>query len=81
MPTMKGNKIMTYRSIYLLNFSKLSLFFIVKWRKILETNQEMIVKIGDGNIRIGHLTQMGKLNDIFEIGNRYRIRENKKTKV
>ncbi len=40
----------------------------------------MIVKIGDGNIRIGHLTQMGKLNDIFEIGNSYRIRENKKTK-
>lgn len=46
----------------------------------METNQEMIVKIGDGNIRIGHLTQMGKLNDIFEIGNSYRIRENKKTK-
>ncbi len=46
----------------------------------METNQEMIVKIGDGNIIIGHLTQMGKLNDIFEIGNRYIIRENKKTK-
>jgi hypothetical protein len=46
----------------------------------MDTNQDMIVKIGGGNIKIGHLTQMGKLNDIFEIGNRYRLREGKKKK-
>jgi len=47
----------------------------------MDTNQDMIVKIGGGNIKIGHLTQMGKLNDIFEIGNKYRLRENKKKKT
>jgi len=46
----------------------------------MQTNQDMKVKIGNGLIKIGHLTQMGKLNDIFEIGNDYRIKENKKPK-
>ena len=47
----------------------------------MDTNQDMLVKIGDGKIKIGHLTQMGKLNDIFEIGNKYRLCENKKKKT
>jgi hypothetical protein len=47
----------------------------------MNTNQDMLVKIGNGNIKIGHLTQMGKLNDIFEIGNKYRVSDNKKEKT
>lgn len=47
----------------------------------MDTNQDMLVKIGNGNIRIGHLTQMGNLNDIFKMGNEYRISDNKKKKT
>ena len=37
------------------------------------TNQMMSVQIGkDHTVKIGHLTQMGKLNDILEVGNSYR---------
>ncbi|MBE8232442.1 MAG: DNA-binding protein [Endozoicomonadaceae bacterium] len=47
----------------------------------MDTNQDMTVRIGNGNIKIGHLTQMGKLNDIFNIGNEYRLRDHKKKKT
>jgi hypothetical protein len=40
--------------------------------------KDMIVKMRRGNIKIGHLTQLGKRNDIFEIANRYRLRKGKK---
>ena len=37
------------------------------------TNQMMSVQIGkEHTVKIGHLTQMGKLNDVLEIGNSYR---------
>jgi len=39
----------------------------------MKTNQEMIVNIGNNHtITIGHLTKMGRLSDIFAIGNSYR---------
>jgi hypothetical protein len=39
----------------------------------MKTNQEMVVNIGDNHtITIGHLTKMGKLNDVLSIGNSYR---------
>jgi len=39
----------------------------------MKTNQEMVVNIGDNHtITIGHLTKMGKLNDVLLIGNSYR---------
>jgi hypothetical protein len=48
--------------------------------KKLKTNQMMTIQIGNGQVTIGHKTEMGKLNDVFEIGNCYRIAENKKPK-
>jgi len=44
--------------------------------KKLKTNQMMTIQIGNGQVTIGHKTEMGKLNDVLEIGNRYRT-ENK----
>jgi len=42
----------------------------------MKTNQEMIVNIGNNHtITIGHLTKMGRLSDIFAIGNSYRESE------
>ena len=42
----------------------------------MKTNQEMIVHIGNNyTIKIGHLTKMGKLLDVFAIGNNYRESE------
>jgi hypothetical protein len=39
----------------------------------MKTNQEMTVHIGNNyTIKIGHLTKMGKLSDVFTIGNNYR---------
>jgi hypothetical protein len=39
----------------------------------MKTNQMMTVKIGNlGSVQIGHLTNIGKLNDVLEIGNLYR---------
>ncbi len=39
----------------------------------MKTNQLMTVQIGqEHTVQIGHLTQMGSLNDVFAIGNAYR---------
>ncbi len=39
----------------------------------MKTNQEMMVNIGNNHtIKIGHLTKMGRLSDVFAIGNSYR---------
>jgi hypothetical protein len=39
------------------------------------TNQMMSVQIGkDHTVKIGHLTQVGKLNDVLLIGNSYRVK-------
>ena len=39
----------------------------------MKTNQMMSVQIGkDHTVKIGHLTKMGKLNDVLAIGNSYR---------
>jgi len=51
--------------------------YYLKKRIHMKTNQEMMVNIGNNHtIKIGHLTKMGRLSDIFAIGNSYR--ENKK---
>ncbi len=35
----------------------------------MKTNQEMMVNIGNNHtIKIGHLTKMGRLSDVFAIG-------------
>jgi hypothetical protein len=45
------------------------------------TNQIMTIQIGkEFTVKIGHKTEMGKLNDIFTIGNSYREAEGKKAK-
>ena len=45
-------------------------------REKMKTNQEMLVNIGNSHtIKIGHLTRMGKLSDVFAIGNSYRKSE------
>ncbi|RKZ39702.1 MAG: DNA-binding protein [Gammaproteobacteria bacterium] len=47
----------------------------------MKTNQEMVVNIGDNHtITIGHLTKMGKLNDVLLIGNSYRRNKGLKEK-
>jgi hypothetical protein len=39
----------------------------------MNTNQMMTIQIGKNyTVQIGHLTKMGKLNDVLEIGNAYR---------
>jgi hypothetical protein len=46
----------------------------------MKTNQMMTVKVGEfGTFEIGHLTKMGKLNDVFEIGNIYRLNRGLRT--
>jgi len=48
----------------------------------MKTNQMMSVQIGkDHIVKIGHLTKMGSLNNIFTIGNSYREEEGKKPKT
>jgi len=43
----------------------------------MKTNQEMMVNIGNNHtIKIGHLTKMGRLSDVFAIGNSYRENQN-----
>jgi predicted DNA-binding ArsR family transcriptional regulator len=40
----------------------------------LKTNQVMNIRIGENySVQIGHLTKMGKLNDVLKIGNIYRV--------
>ncbi len=47
----------------------------------MKTNQMMEVNIGKfGNVMIGHLTQMGKLNEILDIGNSIREQKGLKAK-
>ncbi len=42
----------------------------------MKTNQDMIVNIGNNHtIKIGHLNRIGRLSDIFTIGNIYRLSE------
>jgi hypothetical protein len=39
----------------------------------MNTDQKMTIQIGKNHtVKIGHLSQMGKLNDVLEIGNEYR---------
>jgi hypothetical protein len=39
----------------------------------MKTNQNMTIQIGKNyTVKIGHLSQMGKLNDVFAVGNKYR---------
>ena len=43
----------------------------------MKTNQLMTVCFPEGTLRIGHLTKMGSLTDLFNIGNKMRVLEGK----
>ncbi|EJF06975.1 KilA-N domain-containing protein [Thiovulum sp. ES] len=48
----------------------------------MNTDQKMTIQIGKNHtVKIGHLSQMGSLTDIFNIGNGYRELEGKKPKT